>query len=705
LSVRLKCLLYSLGIVLSWLASPFLQSAEAQGFYLKAGDTVVFYGDSITEQNFYNQWVELYTVTRFPAMRIHFFGAGVGGDEVTGGSGGPIDLRLARDVFSHKPSVITVMLGMNDGDYQPTTDAIQSTYTKGYEHLLESIRTNAPGARITVLGPSPYDEVTRPMMFPGGYNAVLIHFADLDRDLARKFGDTFVNLNPPVVATLEKAQALNPLVARLIIPDRVHPEPLAHWVMAEALLKGWNAPSLVSSVTIDAGTGRVSDAQNAAVDQVQHDKNMLRWTEVEKSLPVPFIRENENEYDALLLQLTDIQQQLNQELLQITGLGTGQYTLDIDGDKIHTFSANELTKGINLADYVTPMSSQAQRVGWLVRDRDEAHYIHLRMAVRNADTGAQVGKPDLMDVFENSLEDSIYAEAAPKPHVFSLSLVTPQPITNIPAPAAAVGYNMKTFGSALTLGHNWQRFNFNGTDPAAINVTQNANGSVTISGGGNGYNAQLSTATATSTGLLWKGRAFGGGGYFEATLSWANNYNGYEMPGSTGWPGWWSNDIEHMSGGYDTHWPGQSTDYTRAIEPDFMEFWSNTQYGGGIHDWYGPSSKKSKKNDFVKGNTYDLPPGFDHAQPHKYGFLWVPATATTRGYAQYFFDRVHLPALDISWDMYNPASPPPPVDGTTAFSVLDTRHLALILGSGTGNPMTVYSVEVWQSSAANNITQ
>ena len=39
------------------------------------------------------------------------------------------------------------------------------------------------------------------------------------------------------------------------------------------------------------------------------------------------------------------------------------------------------------------MFHQAQRVSWLVRDRDEAHYIHLRMRVRNENTGAQEGKP------------------------------------------------------------------------------------------------------------------------------------------------------------------------------------------------------------------------------------------------------------------------------------------------------------------------
>ena len=111
--------------------------ANARGFYLHNGDTVVFYGDSITEQNYYNQWVELYTATRFPWMRVHFYGAGVGGDRVTGGGGGPIDQRLERDVFAEKPTVVSVMLGMNDGELSRDDGRDSSqTYVTGYEHLL-----------------------------------------------------------------------------------------------------------------------------------------------------------------------------------------------------------------------------------------------------------------------------------------------------------------------------------------------------------------------------------------------------------------------------------------------------------------------------------------------------------------------------------------------------------------------------------------
>jgi beta-1,2-mannosidase len=399
--------------------------AAGQGFYLRGGDTVVFYGDSITEQNLYNQYVELYTATRFPHMRVHFYGAGVGGDRVSGGGGGPIDERLARDVYAEKPTVVTVMLGMNDGSYRATTPDIENTYVKGYEHLLDSIREHAPGARVTLLGPSPYDDVTGPPMFPGGYNAVMQHFADLDKDLAQKRGAAFVNLNPGVVAALEKAQALDPRVAKLIVPDRVHPDPIAHWVMAESLLKGWNAPALVSLVTIDAATGKVTDAQNTDVEPVEKSNGTLRWTETDNGLPLPLVSSNATQ--ALLLQLTDLTQALNQEPLRVTGLDPGQYKLAIDDGVIGTFSAQELAAGINLADYPTPMLRQAQRVSWLVRDRDEAHYIHLRMRVRNADTGAQSGESDKLQAFENSLEDSIYETAVPKPHTFTLTLLGPEP--------------------------------------------------------------------------------------------------------------------------------------------------------------------------------------------------------------------------------------------------------------------------------------
>src|SRR5690242_21565864 len=95
----------------------FCQAQDA--FHLKPGDRVVFYGDSITDQRLYTAFVETYVVTRFPRLKVSFVHSGWGGDRVTGGSGGPSDVRLRRDVIAYRPSVMTVMLGMNDASYRP----------------------------------------------------------------------------------------------------------------------------------------------------------------------------------------------------------------------------------------------------------------------------------------------------------------------------------------------------------------------------------------------------------------------------------------------------------------------------------------------------------------------------------------------------------------------------------------------------------
>src|SRR5436853_5951186 len=92
--------------------------AGAEDFALKDGDRVVFYGDSITDQRLYTTFAETFVLTRFPQWNVSFVHSGWGGDRVTGGGGGPIDLRLERDVLVYKPTVMTIMLGMNDGRYR-----------------------------------------------------------------------------------------------------------------------------------------------------------------------------------------------------------------------------------------------------------------------------------------------------------------------------------------------------------------------------------------------------------------------------------------------------------------------------------------------------------------------------------------------------------------------------------------------------------
>src|SRR5271156_5188446 len=167
----------------------FAPGLHAEGpFAIKDGDRIVFYGDSITDQRLYTTFVETYIVTRFPALNISFVHSGWGGDRVTGGGGGPIDHRLERDVFAYKPSVVTVMLGMNDASYRAFDQKIFDVYAKGYEHLVESLKSNVPGVKITLIQPSPFDDVTRKPNFEGGYNQVLNRYGEFVKSLAEKEG-------------------------------------------------------------------------------------------------------------------------------------------------------------------------------------------------------------------------------------------------------------------------------------------------------------------------------------------------------------------------------------------------------------------------------------------------------------------------------------------------------------------------------------
>jgi lysophospholipase L1-like esterase len=370
----MKPLKVILAVWLIWLSVAGI--ARAQGdFYLKDGDRVVFYGDSITEQRLYTTYAETYVVTRFPRLNVTFVHSGVGGDRVGGGWAGPIELRLSRDVFPYRPTVLTIMLGMNDGSYRAFDPAIFKTYTTGYQHILDSVKSVLPGIRITLIQPSPYDDVTRSANFEGGYNAVLVRYGQFVEELAQKEKLDLADLNTSVVAALEKAKASDAEMAQEIIRDRVHPGPGGHLLMAEALLKAWNAPALVTAVEIDTAKVQAVRTDNTTVSDLK-EADGLTWTQNDKALPMPL--DSRDRVLKLAVQSSDFVQALNQQSLKVTGLKASRYLLKIDGEEVGTLSRAQLEQGVNLAELPTPMVKQAQAVHDLTLKHNNIHAVRWR---------------------------------------------------------------------------------------------------------------------------------------------------------------------------------------------------------------------------------------------------------------------------------------------------------------------------------------
>jgi len=243
-------------------------------FALRDGDVVVFYGDSITEQRLYTADIENFLLTQYPGRKVEFINSGVGGDKVSGGWAGPVDMRLARDVVAYKPTVITIMLGMNDGYYRPWNDGIFSTYADGCRHIVEQIQKELPQARITLLKPSPHDDVTRAPEFTPGYNTTLIRFGDFVAKLAEEKHTQVADLNQPVVEALTAAKAEDDPLSIALIHDRVHPGAGIHWVMAGSVLKAWRADPLVtiSIIHVYKASASVDASANTTITQLGRSK-------------------------------------------------------------------------------------------------------------------------------------------------------------------------------------------------------------------------------------------------------------------------------------------------------------------------------------------------------------------------------------------------------------------------------------------------
>jgi hypothetical protein len=224
--------------------------------------------------------------------------------------------------------------------------------------------------KLTLIGPSPYDDVTHPTMH---FNEVMQAYSEFDRAEAERTHQGFVDLNAPVVDVLQKVETAHPDLASRLVPDRVHPGEGVHWVMAENVLKAWHAPALVSSVTVDGHAAKPADVQNASVTDVKREKksDTLQWTEIENALPLPLPLTGTDAITDLALEAAGVEAALDRETLTVTGLAAGDYALTIDDQPVANFTADALQHGVNLARMATPMLRQSQTLAWETEHRNQ----------------------------------------------------------------------------------------------------------------------------------------------------------------------------------------------------------------------------------------------------------------------------------------------------------------------------------------------
>lgn len=329
------------------------------------GDRIVFIGDSITHGGSYHKNVFLFNATRYPNKKIRYYNAGISGDDAVG-----TVKRFNADIAIHKPTIATIMLGMNDtgswlyekpsvttedkSNFIKQQSDIRNKYLSNMETLAQKL--TMLGTKIIFIKPSIFDETvaieSNPLI---GRNAELANFGDHLSKLAVKYNATVVDFQTPMLEVNKVLQAKDPK-ATVVSHDRVHPGENGHFVMSYGFLKDQQESKYVSNFQFNAQTKSIENfTQCELLNEAIITPSNVEFTCQAKTLPFPI---SKGQHKAKTW--VPFQTELNQQFFRVANLEKGQYELAIDNIAVGQYTATTLSAGINLADNTkTPMYQQA----------------------------------------------------------------------------------------------------------------------------------------------------------------------------------------------------------------------------------------------------------------------------------------------------------------------------------------------------------
>lgn len=327
------------------------------------GDRITFIGDSITHNGCYHSDILLFYATRFPDRTFRYYNCGISGDTAAGALA-----RFTRDIEIYQPNIAVVMVGMNDvGREHYGTDktspehlAAREAAFDAYKVSLEKLTTklSVTGYKIILITPTLYDQTARLKCDNAfGVNDALRHCAKFVADLAEKFSCPVVDFNTVMNRVSSRVQKADP-AATIIGEDRTHPGEAGHLLMAYEFLRAQQMPEFVSAVSLDAKSGEFTGTVNCRIESSTVSPSAVSFVSQEFSLPFPVA-----EAQKPALGWVPFQKKLNRQMLAVRKLLPGSYELKIDGSCIAVYSADELRRGVNLAEAaVTPQYRQALAV-------------------------------------------------------------------------------------------------------------------------------------------------------------------------------------------------------------------------------------------------------------------------------------------------------------------------------------------------------
>ncbi|MHB9036195.1 MAG: SGNH/GDSL hydrolase family protein [Armatimonadota bacterium] len=362
------------------------------------GDRVAFIGDSITAWGAYAYVVSAFYQTRFPNRKIHwgYFGRGGATAEFWSHEAGPQDPHPEwanlEQVLKFRPTVATIMLGMNDSAYDnvwflpeeqksSALAEVKAKYEKNMDLLIARLQSVGI-KRIILIISSPYDETqvtdTKPNPLVGKNAFMRDVIGDYLIRKSKELGEPVIDFMTPMLKINQREQKIDAKFSVVDMGDRIHPLGVGHFIMGYTFLKAQGLEGRVAETVISASHAKVVTQRNCEIKGLDVSEGSITWTCLADSLPfpqgVPPYADYAAKHGAAWAHYVPFDEEFNRELLRITGLAAGNYALMIDGTEVGKYTNSEIDKGINLADnYVTPQNKQASSVNsYCVNESDYA---------------------------------------------------------------------------------------------------------------------------------------------------------------------------------------------------------------------------------------------------------------------------------------------------------------------------------------------
>jgi lysophospholipase L1-like esterase len=321
-----------------------LQAPPPGKHFLRAGDRLAICGDSITEQKMYSRIMETYLTVCTPELGISVRQYGWSGETAPG-----FLARMTNDCLRFKPTIATTCYGMNDHGYRPYQDSIGAAYQSNSMAIDESFKKHA--VRLVegsagCVGKKPF-WVGDPNATVEQLNMNLCQLRNIGLLLAKQEKVAFADVFWPMLVEGHEAQLKYGTNFAIAGKDGVHPNWAGHVVMAYAFLHQFGLDGDIGTFTVDMKSNKAKVSPGHELLGFKNGELQVRSHRYPFCIGNGDPSKDDNIHAGTML--APFNSELNRLMLVVKHPQANSYKVTW-GDETKIFKAEDLTRGINLAE-------------------------------------------------------------------------------------------------------------------------------------------------------------------------------------------------------------------------------------------------------------------------------------------------------------------------------------------------------------------